>query len=120
MSPGSQNWFDYDAATKAREAAEANRDAGMQLALDNAGDDWAARALAAVREYLENNKTLHADDFWAAGIVDEPANKKAIGPIFRKAAGEKWMRQTGDYKKSTSSNMLPKPVWQSLIYKGVV
>lgn len=96
------------------EAEEAAR-AGMTQATESAGEQWGAYAVAFIRTYATQNPTVFVDDLWEAGL-ERPAQPKALGPAMRSASAAGIITKTGEYRPSRSSNLLPKPVWRSLVY----
>lgn len=88
--------------------------ARVQLGADR---DWCDRAFAALEAHLRQAETFHADDFWTLG-VEEPKERKALGAVILRAARAKLMVKTGEFRPSTSSHCLPKPVWRSLVCGG--
>lgn len=97
--------------------AEAARDAGMTTAETSAGETWQTYAVRFIRNYARANPTVFVDDLWEAGL-ERPPQPKALGPAVRAAARTGIIEKTGDYRPSRSSNLLPKPVWRSLVHEG--
>lgn len=96
------------------EAAE-RRDSGM-AAVDAAADpEWRRRAYEALVRYLETHGEFFVDEFWLAADLEEPREARALGPVVQQAAREGLMEKSGEFRKSTASNLTEKPVWRSLI-----
>lgn len=95
--------------------AEAARDAGMTTAETSAGEDWHRYAVRFIEDYAARHPLVFVDDLWEAGL-ERPPQPKALGPAVRAAARAGIIEKTGDYRPSRSSNLLPKPVWRSLVY----
>jgi hypothetical protein len=106
---------------EARSVLEANaaaaRDDGMTRVADNAPAEWMAGAFDFIRGYLETHDEMFVDDLWTAGLTTPP-NRKAIGPVIQRAARERLMVRSGNFRRSVSSNLSDKPIWTSLIYRG--
>ena len=77
-----------------------------------------------LRKYLEDHPTLFVEDLW--DYVDEPPSPRAVGAIIQGAARDGWIAhiRVPEYGKdaivsrpSTRSNLAPKPVWRSLLYR---
>lgn len=94
-------------------AAE-ERDHALDIVAHGAGD-WLPYAVDFIETYARTHQTVFVDDLWSAGL-DRPPNAKALGPAMLKAARSKLIAKTGEYRPSTSSHLLPKPVWRSLVY----
>lgn len=97
--------------------AAIGRDEGIARAMDAAGDRWADEAYDFVTTYLEAHAELFVDDLWDAGLP-VPANRKALGGVIQRAKRSGLMTESGQFRPSVSSHLLPKPVWTSLIQQG--
>lgn len=97
--------------------AEASRDRGMARAAESSGDGWQSYAVGFIEDYARRSPTVFVDDLWEAGL-ERPAQPKALGPAVLAASRAGLIEKTGEYRPSRSSNMLPKPVWRSLIFDG--
>jgi hypothetical protein len=92
------------------QAAEAARDEAMQRVYESASDEWKAQAHATIIAVADSLGEFTVDDLWDAGLV-KPEEPRAMGPVLRKAAGEGFIRTTGQYRKSRYRNATPIPVW---------
>lgn len=90
----------------------ADREAAIDAIAANSAVWRKDTALPFIRRYLETHPTLFGEDLWKAGL-DEPHDRKALGPALREAARHGWMETTGDYR--SGSNAQPKHIWRSLI-----
>jgi hypothetical protein len=99
------------------EAAAVARADGMQRAEAHAALDWKAEAFSALRAYLATHETFFCDDLWTTGL-SRPAESRALGPVIARAARERLMERTGEFRKSVASHLSEKPLWRSLVYAG--
>jgi hypothetical protein len=106
---------DSTGAATVREAQRA-RDAGIAQAEATAGETWAREADAALREFLETHGLMHVDAFHT--YTDAKFVRKAFGPVVLRAVKAGWMVGTDEYRPSTFSNLAPKRVWSSRLFKG--
>ncbi len=97
-------------------AARARRDDGIARAEAGALRSWSDEAYAALERYLRTHETMHCDEF-ARVLPSVPANLKAIGPLFLKAARAGLMSKSETYRPSVHSNMAPKVVWLSRVFR---
>jgi hypothetical protein len=97
--------------------ARAARRSALSRVESHADREWLDAAFAALRGYLERNETFHCDDFWTLGI-ERPHESRALGAVIVRAARAGLMSKTGEYRLSVSSNLSPKPLWKSLVYRG--
>lgn len=97
--------------------AEARRDDGMTRAAESSGEGWHRYAVAFIEEYARGHDRVFVDDLWESGL-ERPAQPKALGPAMLAASRAGIIAKTGEYRPSVSSNLLPKPVWRSLVYDG--
>jgi hypothetical protein len=97
------------------EAHSARRSA-LSRVESHADREWLDRAFAALRGYLERNQTFFCDQMW--GLIEKPREARALGPVMVRAAKAGLMSKTGEYRLSVSSNLSPKPLWRSLVYRG--
>lgn len=106
----------------ARQAAERRKERALRAAERPQLDGWRNDARAFLRSYLVNHAELFPPDLPAAGLppMPEGASAKAVGAVIVYAIRNGWMEQSGEYRRSPSSNMSPKPVYRSLIYRGEV
>lgn len=93
------------------------RDQALTQVADAADPNWMAAAWDAVVEYLRTHETLFVDDFWAETRLQRPKESRALGPVILRAAREGIMKKSGQFRKSSASNMTEKPVWTSLIHQ---
>lgn len=98
------------------EEARAKRDDGIRRADDNADEDWKEHAFLFLETYCREHETVFCDDLWAAGL-EPPREGRALGAVMQRAARAGLMRRSGTYRKSVRSNMTPKPVWLSLVWR---
>lgn len=106
----------YDAA---RQQASQTRDAALTQVTANADPDWLAEAYDELVRYLRHNAEFFVDDWWTRTQMREPRESRAFGAVVIKAAREGLMEKSGEFRKSIRSNMTEKPIWKSLIYRGV-
>lgn len=95
--------------------ARAARDEAIQRVEDGASVDWLSRALEAVRRVAGQRETLTTDD--VAGLVPEPPEPKAWGPVMLAAARAGYIERTDRTRESdrVSNHRRPMRVWHSLI-----
>lgn len=98
---------------EAREAAHT----GMDRAEQGAGDEWNAKADEAIRELATRKQTITADDIRA--VLPPTKERRAHGPVMRRALRSGILEKTGTYTSSTFRNAAPIPVWQSTIFEGI-
>lgn len=94
----------------------------IQRSDEHADEAWKQEALEAVRRAAEANETLIVDAVWP--YLNEGAcathDYRAMGPVMIRARREGYIAPTGDFRKSHLRNHgTPRPVWRSLIYKGI-
>jgi uracil-DNA glycosylase len=99
----------------ARHRAQARRDTAIAAVEANADDDWLADAYDALVAYLKRHPEFFVDDFWIGTQLRRPRESRALGAVVMKAARHGLMRKSGEFRKSTASNLTEKPVWESLI-----
>lgn len=97
--------------------AEAKRDEAMERVEVGAGS-WIDHALECLHTVALGAEYLTTDDVWAILGTDSITDGRAMGPVVRKAAAQKWITKTGRTQKSvrTACNARPVTVWRSLIY----
>ena len=98
--------------------AKARRDEGIARAEAGADDEWKVVALETLHEYLQSHRTFFCDDLWLETKLPRPREARALGPVILNAARRGWMVKSEDYRPSTASNMTPKPVWISRIFRS--
>ena len=84
----------------------------------HADREWKDRALDTVREVCVELEYFHCDRVWDAGL-DSTKNDKALGPIMMKARRLGWCEKTDRVRPSIRSHLSGKPVWKSLIWRGL-
>jgi hypothetical protein len=97
-------------------SARVRREDGIRRADDHADEDWKEAAFRALSSYLRTHPTLFCDDLWEH--IERPRESRALGPVILRAARERLMVRSGEYRKSVASNLSEKPVWRSLVYVG--
>jgi hypothetical protein len=85
----------------------------------NAAPEWQVLALDALRRTAEARVDFISDDVWTVGALPKTRDDRALGPIFRDGIRKGWIRKTSLLRPSVRSHLSGKPVWQSLICKGV-
>ena len=95
-------------------AAHTARDEGMLRAELGSDEEWREQAFAALTRYLRENETMHVDDL-APHLPAGSGDRRALGPVFVRAARAGLMSKTTTYRPSVASNLSPKPVWRSNI-----
>ncbi len=95
------------------------RDQALAQVADAADPDWMSAAWNILVDYLRTHETFFVDEFWEQTNLVRPKESRALGPVVLRAAREGLMRKSGEFRKSTASNMTEKPLWQSLIYRPV-
>lgn len=95
------------------------KEQGQKRALDGAGPEWSARALALLRDWLTTRRgeLVVFEDFRAQIPLDaHPASAKAWGALPRMAVKAKLIASTGDYAKARSPRTHAHPValWRVL------
>lgn len=104
------------------ELARAERDTGMQTALDHAQADlpeWGGLALAYLRNYAETHDRFPA--WFATGAANltrsvPVRSGKAWGSIFVRAQRLGWIVKDG-FRPDPLRHMNPAPVWRSLLFR---
>ena len=94
--------------------AREHRDVGVARAEAGAKEAWLVLAYAALVAHLRAHGEFFVDDLWRSGL-ERPRESRALGAVVQRAARERLMEKTGEYRQSRSSNLSPKPVWRSLI-----
>ena len=97
-------------------AAARARDEAMALVERNAGEPWNLYARRWLTAYLRANELMFPDDLWAAGLVDPPNTRRALGPVLRWASMHGLMTRTSSTRPSVASHLSPGFVWRSEIY----
>lgn len=97
--------------------AEQRRDHGIQRAVDHAereSEGWTDFAVSLLRSFASRQSApFLAEDFveWATnGLIAYPADGRAFGGVFQRAAREGIIRKVG-YAPARSSNLAPKCTW---------
>ena len=99
-----------------------SRDDALESVESNADAELLAKWWGLFREFCGENREVFCDAFlrWALEVeqarpLREP---RAIGALFQRAAREKLIAKTGEYRPSVRSHLAAKPVWRSLVYRG--
>ena len=95
--------------------ARARRDSGIAKAEASAGT-WMDEAWAFLLEYARTHETVFCDELWQAGLPPT-TQPKALGALFRRASGKAKVLEHAGYRPSVRSNMSPKPLWRSLLWR---
>jgi hypothetical protein len=99
---------------------------GIARSAAAAGDDWKREAVTVLRRYCRNNEYVFVDDLWEYGI-ESGLSDRAMGNVMQTARRYGWiakipLRKYGEgayvSRPSVRSNLSPKPVWRSMIWKG--
>lgn len=106
------------------ESARAQRDAGMQCALDHAADlcfDWPERAYAFLLDFAKYNATFQSEDVSDAskqvrGFVQPPTDR-AWGAIYTKAVRNGVIEHHG-VARSRRRHASICILWRSLVFRG--
>lgn len=101
-----------DPPTTLAEAVQA-RDAALESVAAGAGDDWAAEALAWLRDYLTRHQEYIPDVANQHG--PQPAERRAWGIVTKRALAAGWIVRTG-YAPRTRGHCTPGPVYESRLY----
>jgi hypothetical protein len=98
---------------------------GIQRAVAHAEADhhgWTERALDFLREYARKNERFPGFFVTAASEKDrafpQPKNEKAWGAIYRRAAREGVIIDSGKTMKHPKRHGCPATIWRSRIFKG--
>jgi hypothetical protein len=97
------------------QAARARRDEALTRVEASAGT-WVDEAYAFLVAYAREHAEVFCDSLWAAGLR-RPSNPKALGSVMQRAARAGVIAKVG-YRPSVYSNLAPKPLWASLVYRG--
>lgn len=112
--------MDKECADARARTARTRADQALAAVEANADPRWMDTAWAALVEYLETHTEFFVDDFWSTTKLERPRESRALGPLVLRAGRERLMEKSGQFRKSTASNMTEKPVWKSLIYGRAV
>lgn len=100
---------------------QARRDDGIQRAADHSGACWQDKALASVRNYAQTHREFLTEDArFDASQLDVPTDGRAWGQVMRRAVKLGWIVRTDRCKPARSSNLSPKPLWESMIFGKVI
>ena len=94
--------------------AQTLRDAGINQALDHAGENWPERAYAFLLDYLRDHPTFMAEDVRTAshGVIQEPPSQRAWGGVIVRAARAGHIQRSGYRQvKNTKAHCTPAAVW---------
>ena len=109
--------------------AQQRAQAGIERSATTAGQQWHNDAVDALANYLDHHQTMFVDDLWPH-LPTQPDGKqsgRALGAVIRHAARQGWITkqhatngQPQDIvcRPSTRSNLSPKPVWLSTLYRS--
>lgn len=103
------------------QTAMARRDSGIDrvaASANSAIDGWTDIALEKVVSYAQGHESFLMEDVRAALTEDFPGppDARAWGSVTRRAIKEGLIIKDG-YAPARSSNLSPKPVWKSLVFK---
>lgn len=82
--------------------------------MENAGPDWAARALAWLKLYVLDHEFLDPDDARKYGCP-QPHDWRAMGGIYKRAARLGWIERAGLARRENGTDG---PRWRSRIWNG--
>lgn len=106
-------------------AARAQRDAGMQQAMEAAerrDDAWPELAYGFLCRYARTHEQFISEDATAEADrmgYGSPADDRAWGPVFQRAARNNIIQRIG-YGTSRRRHLSPTPLWRSLVFSGSV
>lgn len=96
------------------------RDDGIARSAANSGDDWQDAAFQCLQEYAKRHGQFMTEDVrFDAAQLAAPPTAKAWGQVVRRAKKEGVIADSGTCGRAKSSNLSPKPLWQSLICEVV-
>lgn len=98
------------------EQAEVRRDTALANHERPATAAWRAQALDVVRAYLVDHEELFPPDLWDL-LPEPPTDRRVLGAVIQKATRLGWMADSGTFRRSPSSNMSPKAVYRSKLYR---
>lgn len=106
-------------AVVSHETADLKREIGMGRAVMRADKEtggWADLAYGKVVEFASRNREFLTEDLRACldDYFPHPQDGRAWGSVMRRAARNKIIRRKG-YAPARSSNLSPKPLWESLL-----
>ena len=101
--------------TQQHDTAAAQRDDGIDRAVQHTGRWWIVYAHDFLYVYLTDHREMFCDDVWAAGLI-VPESPRAFGQVVKNALAAGWMEPTGNARKSANSNLSLRMVYRSLIY----
>lgn len=99
--------------------AEKQRDEGMKRALDHAEENrpgWADEAYRWIGDYAKTHRRFISEECTDAAAVaglTSPADPRAWGGVFQKAARDCVIRKIG-FGVSKRRHLSPTPLWESL------
>lgn len=98
--------------------AERAKELAMARAADGAGEEWAARAEAAVLNVARRCESFTSDLVWMELGEMTPREPRAIGPVLMRAAKAGIIEATNTHEPSASvrCHRRLKKVWKSLVY----
>jgi hypothetical protein len=85
---------------------------------ENADVQWLDVALEAVRQTCLRRGYFICDDVWEIGELPSTREDRALGPVMKRAANNKWCVKTDRMRKSIRSHLSGKPVWRSMLFSG--
>tara|TARA_B100000579_G_C22752570_1_gene814775 strand:- start:126 stop:500 length:375 start_codon:yes stop_codon:yes gene_type:complete len=104
--------------------AEAGKENGMHRVDENANEEFRRVALKTILTYARNKPYITANDIWESldliGITTH--DNRALGPLFKKAARNKWIEKTNQTMRSVRSTRHSGDVrvWRSLIFGSTI
>lgn len=102
------------------DAARARQADGMARAEEHARPPFNEVAADLLHQYAVSHPVVFCDEFyaWAQDRLPETHDKRALGPVYRKAARNGWLAHSGRYRLSNIAGGSPRPEWTSLVYAG--
>jgi hypothetical protein len=101
-----------------REARATGKE-GTERTERHADPAWLEAATVAIRKVCETLPGFISDEIWSVGGLEHSPHDRALGAQIVKAAKTGWCRKTDRMRPSVHSNGSGKPVWVSLLWKGV-
>lgn len=103
-----------------QEDGRKERDKGMRLAEEGAGEDWNLHADHVLRRVAESKPKLTTDDLRAAGLEDCPGDPRALGAVMARGARKGWVQRTDvtECTERAKAHRRPLRVWTSLLWRA--
>jgi hypothetical protein len=96
------------------EKARQDRDEALSRVGAAADETWRNEALHCLWKTAKRHAEFISDDVWETGL-SRTREDRALGPVFRQAAGLEWIVKTDRVRPSVRSHLSGKPIWRSLI-----